>query len=146
MFYPMMSRWQNLNKSKKIFKKKDINYKQQKLKNKENALAGFGMIYGIGYGLLIYNVFSGFFSAFYIIALLTTPLAVELINSMSLFNKDKNSIPHKRFWDKPFEHWDEIKNTDIAGFRFRMYQARNLQMYFSIFLSIAIILQYKLWY
>ena len=40
----------------------------------------------------------------------------------------------------------KIKNTDIAGFRFRMYQARNLQMYFSIFLSIAIILQYKLWY
>ncbi len=104
----------------------------------------FGIIYGIGYGLLIYNVFSGFFSAFYIIALLTAPLAVELINSMSLFNKDKNSIPHKRFWDAPFENWDKIKNTEIAGFRFRMYQARNLQMYFSIFLSIAIILQYNI--
>lgn len=118
----------------------------QKFGNKDKALIGFGIIYGVGYGLLIYNVFSGFFSAFYIIALLTAPLAVELINSLSLFNKDKNSIPHKRFWDKPFENWDKIKNTDIASFRFRMYQARNLQMYFSIFLSLAIILQYKLWY
>ena len=118
----------------------------QKFGSKENALVGFGVFYGIGYGLLIYNVFSNFFPPFYILGMLTAPLAVELIISMSLFNKDKNSIPHRRFWDRPFEGWDKIKNTEIASFRFRMYQARNLQMYFSIFLSIAIFLQYNLPY
>ena len=107
---------------------------------KDKAVAGFGIIYGIGYALLIYNVFSGYFPQTYLLPLCTIPLVIDLINSITLYNKDKNSVPPKKFWHIPFENWDEITKQGIGNFRFRMYQARNIQMYFSVLMCISIIL------
>ena len=107
---------------------------------KEKALAGFGMIYGIGYAILIYNVFSGYFPQTYILPLITIPLVMDLIKSMNLYNKDKNFVPKKKFWHFPFENWEEITKQGIGNFRFRMYQARNIQMYFCVLMCISIIL------
>ncbi len=107
---------------------------------KEKAILGYGIIYGIGYILLIYNIFSGYFPQTYILPLVTIPLVIDLINSMTLYNNDKNSVPEKKFWHIPFENWKEIQKQGIGNFRFRMYQARNIQMYFSLLMCISIIL------
>lgn len=107
---------------------------------KEKAVAGFGIIYGIGYALLIYNVFSGYFSQTYILPLATIPLVMDLIKSITMYNNDKTSVPEKKFWHFPFENWEEITKQGIGNFRFRMYQARNIQMYFSVLMCISIIL------
>ena len=107
---------------------------------KEKAVAGFGLIYGIGYALLIYKVFSGYFPQTYILPLVTIPLVIDLINSITLYNKDKKSVPEKKFWHFPFEKWEEITKQGVGNFRFRMYQARNIQMYFCILMCISIIL------
>ena len=105
---------------------------------KNKALLGFGIIYGIGYVLLIYNIFTGYFPQTYILPLITIPLVIDLINSITLYNNDKNSVPEKKFWHVPFENWEKIQSQGIGNFRFRMYQARNLMIYFSLILALML--------
>lgn len=72
------------------------------------------------------------------ITLLTIPMAVNLISSVSLFIKDKNKLPKRKFYDGPMENWDIILQEGSASFMMRMYQARNLMIFFSITYAIAL--------
>ncbi len=108
-----------------------------RFKNKNQAVAGFGIIYGMGYGILSAGVLSGYLQSIFFIAFFTFPLVIELIISMLMFNNDKEFVPAKKFWHFPFENWKTIKNQDIASFRFRMYQARNIMIHTSLLICIA---------
>jgi len=68
---------------------------------------------------------------------LTIPLAINLINSLNEYIQDKEKIPERKFFNFPMENWDRLVQEGSAGFMFRMYQARNLMIYFSIILSIS---------
>lgn len=72
------------------------------------------------------------------ITLLTIPMAVNLISSVSLFIKDKNKLPKRKFYDGLMENWDIILQEGSASFMMRMYQARNLMIFFSITYAIAL--------
>ena len=108
-----------------------------RFKNKNQAVAGFGIIYGMGYGILSAAILSGYLSNIFLISFFSFPLVVELIISMLMFNNNKEIVPDKKFWHFPFENWDKIKNQDIASFRFRMYQARNIMIYASLLICSA---------
>ena len=70
---------------------------------------------------------------------LTIPLAVDLYNSMKLYSKNPNSVPiTKKWYHFPFEEWEDIKENRSQTFMYRMYQARNLMIYFSIILGTTI--------
>lgn len=66
---------------------------------------------------------------------LTIPLAVDLYKSMDEFTVSADSIPVHKWYHFPMENL-----MDAPGFMIRIYQARNLMIYFSIFLTLAIIL------
>lgn len=66
---------------------------------------------------------------------LTIPLAVDLYKSMEEFSTNPNSIPEHKWYHFPME--------DMRGapaFMTRMYQSRNLMIYYSLFLTLAILL------
>lgn len=109
----------------------------RRFKDKNQAVAGFGIIYGLGYGILLAAVFAGYLPLIFLITLFTFPLVVELIFSMLLFNQDKNFVPTKRFWHFPFENWKIIEQQGLDSFRFRMYQARNIMIYTSLLICVA---------
>ncbi len=110
----------------------------RRFKDKNQAVAGYGIIYGLGYGLLSLAITSGYLPKIFLITFFTVPLVVELIVSMLLFNSDKTYVPQKRFWHFPFENWNKIKDyPEIASFRFRMYQARNIMIYTSVLICIS---------
>ena len=69
---------------------------------------------------------------------LTIPLSVDLHNSLIIYSNDTNSLPIKKWYHFPFEEWNDIKENRSTSFMFRMYQARNLMIYFSIILGITI--------
>ena len=109
----------------------------QRFKNKNQAVAGFGIIYGMGYGILLAGVLSSHLPYIFLITFFTFPLVIELIISMLMFNTNKEIVPPKRFWHFPFENWNSIKTQDVASFRFRMYQARNIMIYTSLLICVA---------
>lgn len=69
---------------------------------------------------------------------LTIPLAYDLFKSLKSYAKDTNNIPVKKWFHFPFEAWDDIKTNRSETFMFRMYQARNLMIYFSVILAVSL--------
>ena len=66
---------------------------------------------------------------------LTIPLAVDLYKSMREFAADPASIPPHKWYHFPMENL-----MGAPSFMIRIYQSRNLMIYFSIIFSLAIIL------
>lgn len=71
---------------------------------------------------------------------LTLPLAKDLYNSMVEFSINPEHLPEKKWYHFPMENLAKLKENNEASFMIRMYQARNLAIYFALFLTIAIIL------
>lgn len=65
---------------------------------------------------------------------LTIPLAIDLYKSMEEFSANPESIPQKKWYHFPMENM-----MNSPSFMIRIFQSRNLMMYFSITLVIAII-------
>lgn len=71
---------------------------------------------------------------------LTIPLAVDLYKSMELFSTNPNEMPRKKWYHFPMEKLEEFEKRGEGAFMMRMFQSRNLMIYFSLFLVVAIIL------
>lgn len=71
---------------------------------------------------------------------LTIPLAVDLYKSMTDYSTDSRSIPEKKWYHYPMENMKRIEKMGAESFMIRMYQSRNLQIYFALFLVIGLIL------
>ena len=65
----------------------------------------------------------------------TIPLACDLYDSMLDYTTNPESIPEKKWFHFPMENMRGAPN-----FMIRMYQSRNLTIYYSIILAIAVIL------
>ena len=75
-----------------------------------------------------------------LLALLTIPLAVDLYKSMTEYSLDNNSIPEHKWFHFPMENMENIEKLKAEIFMIRMYQSRNLMMYFSLLLTLGLIL------
>ena len=71
---------------------------------------------------------------------LTIPLAIDLYKSMMDYSTDSSSVPEKKWYHYPMENMKHIEKMGAESFMIRMYQSRNLMIYFSIFLTIGLIL------
>ena len=74
------------------------------------------------------------------LAYLTIPLAVDLYNSMKEFSCNPESIPQLKWYHFPMENLKLFIKRNEASFMIRMFQSRNLMIYFSILLLIGILL------
>ena len=71
---------------------------------------------------------------------LTIPLAVDLYQSLKMFSENPEAVPDKRWYHFPMENWKNLEERQEISFMMRMYQSRNLMIYFSLFLTFGIIL------
>jgi hypothetical protein len=60
---------------------------------------------------------------------------------MKDFSIDTESIPEHKWYHFPMENMKHIAKIGAASFMIRIYQSRNLMIYFGLLLSIAIILE-----
>lgn len=75
-----------------------------------------------------------------LLALLTIPLSVDLYQSMMDYSLDNKSIPHHKWFHFPMENMERIEKMKAESFMVRMYQSRNLMMYFSLLITFGLIL------
>lgn len=73
------------------------------------------------------------------IVFLTIPLAVDLYKSLKDFSSDSESVPAKKWYHFPMEYREKLEKSGDACFMVRIYQARNLMIYFSLLFVISII-------
>ncbi len=75
---------------------------------------------------------------------LTTPLAVDLYKSMLEYTTNPDSVPERKWYHFPMENFEKLVERGEAGFMMRMYQSRNLMIYFTLFFVVGIILSLAL--
>ena len=75
-----------------------------------------------------------------LLTLITIPLAVDLYKSMLDYSTDNKSIPEHKWFHYPMENMPRIEKLNAENFMIRMYQSRNLMIYFSLFFTLGLIL------
>lgn len=71
---------------------------------------------------------------YYLITYLTIPYSIQLYGAIYSYNVDKSSLPQTCFLNFPLE------NISTPAFHHRLFLARNLMVYFSLLIAIAIVL------
>ena len=87
---------------------------------------------------IISMVYYKLISPYSLLTLITIPAVISLINSMRLNITEPEILPKKLFVDGVMENWNAIVQEGSSKFMFRMYQARNLIMCFSIIFAISL--------
>ena len=110
-----------------------------RLGSKSSAALGLLVIYIIGY---LASVCLAFYSGsiVYCLPLLTFPLAFAVYNSVRQFFTDKNFVPEVRWWNYPLDNWNKIKEAGTESFYLRLFLARNLMIWVSAFMLVAILI------
>ncbi len=78
-----------------------------------------------------WQVFGGF---------VTIPLAIDLYKSMTVYSSNPEKVPEKKWYHFPMEGLDAFAKRNEASFMMRMFQARNLMIYFSLLLIFGLII------
>ena len=71
---------------------------------------------------------------------LTIPLAIDLYKSMKDYSVDSEIIPEHKWFHYPMENMEMFRKMGAEAFMVRMFQSRNLMIYFALFLTFGIIL------
>lgn len=71
---------------------------------------------------------------------LTIPMSIDLYKSLELYACNPKELPVHKWYHFPMENLNKLKARGEDSFMIRIYQARNLMMYFSIVFALAIIL------
>ena len=74
-----------------------------------------------------------------LLALFTIPLSIDLYKSMMDYSVDNKSIPEHKWFHFPMENMKRIEKLGAESFMIRMYQSRNLMIYFALFLTLGLI-------
>ena len=71
---------------------------------------------------------------------LTIPLALDLYKSLKEFSCNPSELPEHKWYHFPMENMKSFEENGEASFMVRMYQSRNLMIYFSLLLVFGMIL------
>ena len=78
------------------------------------------------------------------IVFLTIPMSVDLYKSMESFTCNPQSLPPHKWYHFPMENIDRDSEKEETPFMIRMLQGRNLMIYFSVLMSIGILISITL--
>ena len=70
---------------------------------------------------------------------LTIPLSADLYKSLAEYSSNPDYEPERKWYHFPMEYIDRFRKRGESSFMFRMYQSRNLMIYFSLLFIIGII-------
>ncbi len=107
--------------------------------NKDKALNFLILLYGLGYTMCFVLCFLGH-SLFYLLPVMTIPLAIMLFVLVKMYNNNPKWLPAIKWWYYPLDNWDKVKQEGTESFYLRLYQARNLMVWFALLMLIAVFL------
>jgi 1,4-dihydroxy-2-naphthoate octaprenyltransferase len=104
----------------------------------QKTAALFGALFiALAYGVLITGVVLGFLPLLSLLALLTIPMALELVRLVLRYTANPASPFEYRRWMGPMERWDSIVARGVDWFMIRWYLSRNLLMAFVVILAVT---------
>lgn len=107
--------------------------------NKDKALKFLILLYGLGYAMCFVLGVIGR-NILYLLPTITIPLAIMLFVLVKMYNNNPQFLPAIKWWYHPLDNWDKVKREGTESFYLRLYQARNLMVWFSVLMLIAILL------
>lgn len=108
--------------------------------SKRNALLLLGAMMILAYLNIEIWVKLEVFSLWTLLPFLTVGLAMGLYRQMKLAVEHPEVIPERKFWMGPMENWQEIVSNNAQSFMLRFYISRNLMMFFTLLLCLAILI------
>jgi len=93
------------------------------------------------YAIVLAGAGGGLLSHWYLLTMLTLPLAGALIYSMLEFCRNPDKPVTRRLWYGPMTRWEEITAESLDWFMLRWYLARNLITAFAVLVIIAAFLE-----
>ncbi|MDR0700503.1 MAG: prenyltransferase [Tannerella sp.] len=106
------------------------------LKDKKKMLFCLFLLLAAAFSFIISGVISGYLSPFYLLSLLTLPMAVNLFYLMIEFVRHPERSFSPRFWMGPMNNWKRIQTAGIEWFMIRWLLARNLLSFFCLIIMI----------
>lgn len=107
------------------------------LKNKAAMIIFIGFFALMPFAMLALGIALGWWSAWYLLTLVTLPMSIYLIHSTRLFayGLPRNDTPH--WWMGPMGNWEGYKKAGIDWFLYRWLLARNICTFFCLVLMIV---------
>ena len=106
--------------------------------NKKKALSVLLYIYAAGYLItLIYSARTGTF--LFLLTFATIPWVILLNGYMKSYFADKKFVPEINWYNYPLDKSKASKNSSDGAFCFRLYQARNIMVYYTSILCVLLL-------
>lgn len=115
-----------------------------KFGSKGNAVKFLVTIWTVGYLTVFLGFILKILHPIFFITYLTIPYAVQLYKALKLYCYDKTSVPEKYWFNFPFENLEDVKSKNAESFVYRLYFSRNLMIYYSILMCVAIVVAHYL--
>lgn len=109
------------------------------LGSKEKSLYALGLMMAFAYVNILVGSILNIYPMTTLITFLTIPLAVELYKLMKLGITNPEIIPERKSWMGPMDNWDEIVKNNAQSFMLKFYISRNLMMFFTLLLCLALL-------
>ena len=118
----------------------DVKNNKITLAVKLGKMNSVNFLYLLGFGGYVFAIIFGFISKinYAWIVIFTLPLLSSLGQSLRNYAIDKKKIPQLRWWNYPIGDWESLCKNGTAPFYFNLLTARNLAVWFAIFICIAI--------
>jgi 1,4-dihydroxy-2-naphthoate octaprenyltransferase len=107
------------------------------LKDRRWMLFCLLLLLAVSYGCIIGGVWTGYLSKYYLLTLLTVPMAVTLFYLMVEFVRHPDKKFSPRFWMGPMGDWKKIEACQLDWFMIRWLSARNLLSFFCLILIVV---------
>ena len=107
------------------------------LGSKKRMLGALLSILVISYFSIITGVLLKYLYPYYLLVLLTLPMAVSLYYLMLEFIRNPQRKFEPKFWMGPMGNWERIKAIQIDWFMIRWFSARNLLSFFCLIIIVA---------
>ncbi len=107
------------------------------LGSKKRMLAVLLSILVISYLSIVTGVVLKYLSPYYLLVLLTVPMAVSLYYLMQEFVRNPQRKFEPKFWMGPMGDWEKMKAIQIDWFMIRWFSSRNLLSFFCLIIIVA---------
>ena len=107
------------------------------LKNKAAMIVFIGFFALVPFAMLVLGIMMGWWSAWYLMTLLTLPMSIFLIHSTRLFAYGLPRKDKPRWWMGPMGDWDNYVKAGMDWFLFRWLLARNICTFFCLIVIIV---------
>ncbi|MBQ1612242.1 MAG: prenyltransferase [Alphaproteobacteria bacterium] len=108
------------------------------LRDKQKAALGLLYLYCAGYVFCLVLTLTTW-NYLYYLPILILPYVYEVYKSAREYGLNKDFVPPIKRWYYPLDNWEQVKKSGHSSFYLRLFLARNLMIWFSTLMCVAVL-------